>query len=94
MKTIYIKPANEDVIPFLKQLLSNPAWVADITVYDDIQGEQMPFLCSADELNESLRRMEEELSQGITGGLTSAQINLSTCTATACLVENPDIVKK
>jgi hypothetical protein len=74
MKTIYIKPANEDVIPFLKQLLSNPAWVTDITVYDDIQGEQMPFLCSVDELNESLCRMEEELGQGITGGLTSAQM--------------------
>jgi hypothetical protein len=81
MKTISITPANEAVVPFLRELLSNPAWVADITIHDDMQvdeipatDEQMPFLCSADELNESLCRMEEEFSQGITGGLTSAQM--------------------
>jgi hypothetical protein len=81
MKTISIKPASEAVIPFLRELLSNPAWVADITIHDDMQAdeipaadEQMPFLCSADELNESLCRTEEEFSQGKTGGLTSAQM--------------------
>jgi hypothetical protein len=81
MKTISIKPANEEIIPFLKELLSNPAWVTDITIHDDRQAdeisaadEQMPFLCSADELNESLYRIEEEFSQGKTGGFTSAQM--------------------
>ncbi|MDR0572660.1 MAG: hypothetical protein LBG96_01280 [Tannerella sp.] len=74
MKTIFIKPANEAVIPFLTELLSNPAWVTDITIYDDEANGKMPFLCSADELNESLCRMEEEFSQGKTDGLTSGQM--------------------
>jgi len=36
MRTIAITPANESVIPFLKELLSNPAWVSEITISNEI----------------------------------------------------------
>jgi hypothetical protein len=48
-----------------------------ISFHDDTQSaadEQLPFLCSADELNESLCRIEADFLQGITDGLTSAQM--------------------
>jgi hypothetical protein len=36
MRTIAITPASESVIPFLKELLSNPAWVSEITISNEI----------------------------------------------------------
>jgi hypothetical protein len=36
MRTIAITPTNESVIPFLEELLSNPAWVSKITVSNEI----------------------------------------------------------
>ncbi|MDR3267767.1 MAG: hypothetical protein LBT83_01700 [Tannerella sp.] len=36
MRTIAITPASESVIPFLKELLSNPAWVSKITISNEI----------------------------------------------------------
>jgi hypothetical protein len=35
MKTIAITPTNESVIPFLRELLSNPAWVSKLTICDE-----------------------------------------------------------
>jgi hypothetical protein len=78
MKTISITPANEAVIPFLKELLSNPAWVSDIVICDNeeenLQKETPPFLCSVDELNNSLCEIEKEFTEGNREGLTSSQM--------------------
>ncbi|MDR1676385.1 MAG: hypothetical protein LBR86_07960 [Tannerella sp.] len=77
MKTISITPASEAAIPFLKELLSSPAWVSGITVHDSSDTtvpDIPPFLCSLEELNDSLYEMEEKFAKGETGGLTSEQM--------------------
>jgi hypothetical protein len=77
MKTISITPASEAVIPFLKKLLSNPAWVSEITIHDNsdtIHPNNPSFLCSVEELNESLCEMEEKFAKGEIAGLTSEQM--------------------
>jgi hypothetical protein len=72
MKTAYARVEHKTIVS--KDFLHT-------TPHDDMQAneipaadEQLPFLCSADELNESLCRMEEEFFQGKTVGLTSAQM--------------------
>jgi hypothetical protein len=78
MKTISITPANEAVIPFLKELLSNPAWVSEIVICDhgdgNLQNGTLSFQCSVDELNDSLCEMEKEFTEGNRKGLTSSQM--------------------
>jgi hypothetical protein len=80
MKTIYITPASEAVIPFLRELLSNPAWVSEIVVCDSeasgahAQRAVPSFMCSAEELNDSLCEIETEFTGGKTEGLTPAQM--------------------
>jgi hypothetical protein len=78
MKTISITPASETVIPFLRELLSNPAWVFAITVHDSKETtfQSVPsFLCSVEELNDSLCGMEEKFAKGEdSDGLTSEQM--------------------
>jgi hypothetical protein len=78
MKTILVTPANEAVIPFLKELLSNPAWVSGITVCDDeeanMSNHNYSFMCSIEDLNDSLCQMEKEFAEGNREGLTSSQM--------------------
>jgi hypothetical protein len=73
MKTIAITPANEKIIPFLKELLSNPDWVSKINIYDD-EVKTPSFMCTVEELNDSLCVIEKELAEGKINGITSNQM--------------------